>query len=235
MPYQITLPKPCNEKWSEMSPTERGRFCSSCQKQVTDYTNLTDRQLHLRLKSKSLGCGRFRKDQLNRAISSGKSKRTGWTLAAVLAALAGGVTPVVAQQKPEVEQVEVAARSSSGAFNPYVLRGKVVDSHSNEPLPGAAVVLTDTDIEVKTNIDGNFSLNIPYSFLKKKQQLEMVIQYVGFADEIICVSRASLTDSLHLNVRLEAEFYELGGPMFTSNKKRFAPFRWFRNLFRKKH
>src|SRR5690606_21605403 len=35
----ITTPKPCTEKWDNMSPTERGRHCSVCQTEVVDFTD----------------------------------------------------------------------------------------------------------------------------------------------------------------------------------------------------
>ena len=36
----IEIPKPCHESWAEMTPTEQGQFCSSCQKCVTDFTSM---------------------------------------------------------------------------------------------------------------------------------------------------------------------------------------------------
>lgn len=30
MKYEIKIPKPCNEKWNAMTPTEKGAFCSNC-------------------------------------------------------------------------------------------------------------------------------------------------------------------------------------------------------------
>ncbi len=67
--FHITIPKPCHENWNAMKPEEKGRFCGSCQKAVTDFTNMSDRELALFLK-KPLGnlCGRFHADQLDRVF-----------------------------------------------------------------------------------------------------------------------------------------------------------------------
>ncbi len=35
----ITAPKPCTEKWDNMSPSERGGHCSVCQTEVVDFTD----------------------------------------------------------------------------------------------------------------------------------------------------------------------------------------------------
>jgi len=34
----INIPNPCSENWEMMSPQEKGRFCSVCNKCVIDFT-----------------------------------------------------------------------------------------------------------------------------------------------------------------------------------------------------
>lgn len=63
----ISIPTPCHEKWSEMSPREQGAFCSVCSKTVVDFTSLSDEEVqHYFLKQAGQKtCGRFRNDQLS--------------------------------------------------------------------------------------------------------------------------------------------------------------------------
>lgn len=39
---EIDIPEPCNEDWDRMTPAERGRFCSKCQKKVHDLSAMPE-------------------------------------------------------------------------------------------------------------------------------------------------------------------------------------------------
>jgi len=76
---QLQVPTPCHENWDNMTQTEKGRFCASCQKQVIDFSNKSDREIAIFFKKPSSGsvCGRFMEDQLNRDMEMPK-KRIPW-------------------------------------------------------------------------------------------------------------------------------------------------------------
>src|SRR6185436_3832810 len=76
---QLSIPTPCHENWDAMTPVEKGRFCGSCQKQVVDFSTMSDRQVAEFFKKPSTGsvCGRFMSDQLGRIIEIPK-KRIPW-------------------------------------------------------------------------------------------------------------------------------------------------------------
>ena len=38
----LYIPKPCHEDWNKMTPTQQGKFCSSCSKQVIDFSLMSD-------------------------------------------------------------------------------------------------------------------------------------------------------------------------------------------------
>jgi len=74
----LSIPKPCHENWDTMTPNEKGKFCSSCQKTVVDFTNMSDRQVaEFFKKPPSSVCGRIYNDQLERDIMIPK-KRIPW-------------------------------------------------------------------------------------------------------------------------------------------------------------
>lgn len=61
------IPDPSREDLSEMTPTQRGAFCSKCEIDTFDYRNLSDQQFNqiiLDNKGQNL-CGQFTKRQLN--------------------------------------------------------------------------------------------------------------------------------------------------------------------------
>ena len=66
---QLSIPAPCREDWSAMTPSEKGRFCASCNKTVVDFTTMSDRQLAAFFRQRQVHtCGRFHRDQLDRPI-----------------------------------------------------------------------------------------------------------------------------------------------------------------------
>jgi CarboxypepD_reg-like domain len=75
----LNIPEPCHEDWDGMTPVEKGKFCGSCQKQVIDFSNMSDRELAQFFKKPSTGsvCGRFMNDQLERDLDIPK-KRIPW-------------------------------------------------------------------------------------------------------------------------------------------------------------
>lgn len=57
----ISIPKPCNENWSAMSPIENGRHCSSCVTNVVDFTGMAPDEIKayfIKLNGQKV-CGHF--------------------------------------------------------------------------------------------------------------------------------------------------------------------------------
>lgn len=74
----IIISKPCHEQWEAMVPADHGKYCGACQKTVTDFSSMSDRQLAEFFKKPKAGtCGRFHHDQLARDIVM-PSKRIPW-------------------------------------------------------------------------------------------------------------------------------------------------------------
>jgi hypothetical protein len=63
----LTIPEPCHEDFSKMTPTERGAFCSKCQIDTFDFRDLSNMEINqilLKHKNDHL-CGQFTNAQLN--------------------------------------------------------------------------------------------------------------------------------------------------------------------------
>ena len=81
---QLSVPIPCRENWDNMTKVEKGKFCASCQKQVIDFSTMSDREIATFFKKPILSlskdgsvCGRFMQHQLERPIEIPK-KRIPW-------------------------------------------------------------------------------------------------------------------------------------------------------------
>lgn len=68
--FQINIENPCHEHWESFTTTESGGFCASCQKNVIDFSQMSESQLIAffrdRLESSQNLCGRFREGQLKK-------------------------------------------------------------------------------------------------------------------------------------------------------------------------
>ena len=61
----ISIKKPCSEKFDNFSKTSIGGFCSNCEKEVIDFTPMTNEQItSYFMINDSKTCGRFKTSQL---------------------------------------------------------------------------------------------------------------------------------------------------------------------------
>ena len=110
---QLSIPTPCHEDWDNMTPVARGKFCGSCQKQVVDFSNMSDREIAQFFKNPSIGsvCGRFMQDQLERNIEIPK-KRIPW-----VRYFFQMVTPAFLVSMRATAQGKVKLNTTSSAFS----------------------------------------------------------------------------------------------------------------------
>lgn len=65
----LDVPLPCHADWAAMQPNAQGRHCLECNKDVVDFSGMSDADiLNFFTKAKGETCGRFAGDQLRRAI-----------------------------------------------------------------------------------------------------------------------------------------------------------------------
>ena len=65
---KISIPEPCSEDWSKMTPTEQGAFCQKCALEVTDFTDKSSLEIKSiltdKIQSKQRVCGHIENRQL---------------------------------------------------------------------------------------------------------------------------------------------------------------------------
>ncbi len=219
----LRIDNPCSEKWSEMTPNERGRHCASCQKTVFDITTLTDNEILQMVKEHPDGfCGQLRDDQLNRVIIPTQLKGDKWKLNTLVtgALMALGATASSAQSAP-THTVQTQVIDEHHPTGPVCIRETPKDSLSDvqvtvtvhadsltgEPLRSARVTLQGTDIFAYTDSTGTAVLTIPGSHIN--DSMSLFVGYLGYVGKSIPIS--SSPNSLAVDVVLNEQIHVIYG------------------------
>ncbi len=186
----ISIAEPCHENWDAMLEAEKGRFCLSCQKQVVDFSNMTDSEVIKFLGSNTGStCGRFMPDQLDRTITKPKEAHFSWKyilrflLPAFLItnkakAQMGFVAYTPAHTSPVANKIKAAS-----TFN-----GKIIDSVTGKPVAAASVRIKGHLAGTQSAENGSFTLPNPM----KLKNTELEISCIGYETKIF---RAINTDT----------------------------------------
>lgn len=90
--------------------------------------------------------------------------------------------------------IEIPAGITAPQSNATTIRGTVTDD-TNEPLPGATIVVKGTQNGTSTDIDGNFEINV-----HRQGKVTLVVSYVGMkTKEVQATSGAKLDIVLETN------------------------------------
>ena len=109
--YFLQINEPCHQNWDEMTTTQQGKFCNSCNKQVIDFTTFTDVQIvaYIEKANGNLFCGNFDANQLGKWIEGSNlqvSHPKIYKIMLGLMLLAGGQN-LQAQDVKKVEVVKI--------------------------------------------------------------------------------------------------------------------------------
>lgn len=165
---QISIPKPCSEKYSSFTPTSKGGFCSSCQKEVIDFTLWSDEQLKTHFKNLAGNtCGRFRNDQLKVYSYDNPDRsrvgRMSFLFAGVLLLFSSRQVSaqIAPTQTTEQYEPEIKKESTQRARQARVtVIGTVTSREDGQVIPGVKVMLKGTLTETFTNAEGKFTLDL---------------------------------------------------------------------------
>ncbi|MFK7747924.1 MAG: carboxypeptidase-like regulatory domain-containing protein [Kordia sp.] len=205
----VQIPEPCHEDWNKMSPTEKGKFCNICTKEVVDFTSKSDEELVTYFTNNGNLCGRFDASQLNRKLIADRKKRNHWLSYAATfllpITLVSQETKTPELKNTDTEQIDTSAFKSlkissldrkaklnSTMQNDSITVQGVVTDESGLPLPGAIVQIKGTNIGATTDFDGHYSIKSNYGTI-------LVISYVGYE-----IKKIKITSST-INVQLESD------------------------------
>lgn len=184
---ELRIDQPCAEKWESFEKRGLNGFCSSCQKEVVDFTKMSDRQIKdYFLKSKGDICGRMRKNQQKEYVLNSYNlfSRLNTGLLTIGSILFSSVS-IQAQNKDKIEFLESKKVNLTTSYK-GVVSGIVVDD-TGEALPGVNVVIKGTTSGTTTDLDGQYTIEAkPSDFL--------TFSYVGFETIELSVNSKSNLD-----------------------------------------
>ncbi len=172
---QLSIPEPCHENWQQMTPTDQGRFCNACAKEVVDFSTMTDLQV-LNYFTNTVNekvCGRALPEQLDKVISrpGQPRKRLFWYWNYIVmffmfftkgnAVKAQGGIKTITECIP-MKTNDMASRSIKigkvRADDRQMVSGRVVDENNN-PIPFALIGLKNQKIANNADANGAFQIN----------------------------------------------------------------------------
>ncbi len=194
---QLEVKEPCSQKWEEMSGSDEVRFCSHCEKSVSDLSAITRKQA-MRLVRKSGGklCVRYIQHpvtqrplfsrqlaQITRRLPQISAGAISATLALATNALAQEPAPAATPMPAAERPVDDAAKKATEPIEPTGrgrLFGTVLDPNG-AVIPGATVAAISIDgtREVVTNEEGKYELRD-----LKFGRYRVEIGAMGFAKQI---------------------------------------------------
>lgn len=236
MKYYLEIKEPCHESWEKMSPTDKGKFCAACEKEVIDFTKINDRDVLSTLKNvKGNICGRIQQQRLNHAIDIENSKSTFKNVKQFAASFlllnfvldssglkAQNVSDTVVINDTRWKgQPEVIKTGNTEK----IIRGTIRDEQTGEILIGATVLIQGlakgSSVDVFTE---EFVLVIPSQI---KDSIELKISYVAYEPQTIKLSLENLPE--RLDIGLNVLMMEFMGVMSFTPKQRIKNF--FRRIF----
>ncbi|MBC7914479.1 MAG: carboxypeptidase-like regulatory domain-containing protein [Pyrinomonadaceae bacterium] len=187
-----------------MAENNNGKFCDSCQKNVIDFSTMSDNDIIKTIHTKKGEiCGRLDKQQINRALISAhhhNSRPIPYKIIASLFLL-NSLDTVEAKEYVPIEKVLNISTLKQNNFITKFIRPKtdtatrtvcgiVKDAKDQQPLIGVSVNIKGTSLQSTANIRGKFNLNIPAKLPKKGIVLQ--VSRLGYRSQEIIITKKEL-------------------------------------------
>lgn len=164
--FTLAIDNPCSQKWADFEDRGDRGFCSSCQKEVIDFTRMSDSEIRAYFKDLPANvCGKLRQDQIkvygDPSPRRGLSKLWTWPIAAI--ATFFSIHTSEAQTKDTIERVIVPPEIRSKRLEfPRHLSGTVRDENGN-PLSNVEIIVERTEIRTTSDTLGYYEILVPDS------------------------------------------------------------------------
>jgi hypothetical protein len=217
---QLKINEPCHENWEAMNAADHGRFCQSCEKQVIDFSTMSDQQVIAFFKRPPSGsvCGRFHEQQLDRPLQE-RRRRIPWLkyffqffLPAMFFTRAGAQVKMGKVSRPVKDSSKILISEQprlmgmvAPSIHPFekepkscmdtteiTVKGKIV-TESGEPIPFAGIRAGSTLTVVFADEKGDFSITVAGS------EKSIIVSSSGYNDRQLDPSRITA----NMTIRME--------------------------------
>ena len=189
--FHIEIENHCHEDFSKMNPTERGRFCSSCQKNVIDFSVMSDDEIinYFKNYSSQQTCGRFTIEQMSKEyfLENPKSNfRFTWMrkMVAALFLLPLSFTKVVAQHKTK-QNINTVFKLNPIDEKNIEINGRIYFDNTDYSLKNIKVNIDS--FSTMTNKKGKFKIYLPVTYLNKNVKLTFENEQLQINDYFLTV------------------------------------------------
>ena len=171
----IAINKPCHEAWQNMSVSEKGKFCSSCKKEVYDFTDASIDDIKKTF-SESIGgmCGRVPVKLLQEQYVEREIQKVHYSylkkfcLAAILC-FGANLFSIDSAKASTFYKVNIAFFNfvTDSKNDSIVVKGVVKDKASHERISFVNVSVSHNDSVIcnsVTNLNGEYEIKIPKEY-----------------------------------------------------------------------
>jgi hypothetical protein len=153
----LSIPEPCHENWNNMTPTEKGKHCSVCEKEVYDMTGISENEVAEEISKMESGnvCARIPNAYLDRKIelhaaAMGKYGKMG-AAGALITAVA--FTPMISI--PDSDLSAIAEKNTLQISNHSIQMNGTIVNEKGEIIPGVRVIIEQNNHKAFTTTLAN--------------------------------------------------------------------------------
>ncbi len=187
----ISIPEPCHEDWGKMTPTEKGKFCSVCTKEVIDFTQTNDEDIVKKVQKGENLCGRFLGSQLDRPMTLERKSRN-----SLLPYAASLLLPlsVLSHQEAKAQggvsvfnKPGISLNIGKHSEKSIVTITGIISDKNGKPIQNAEIFVLETGKSTRSNEVGEYTIQCPSgsTLFVQKSDLRSNDVVIGSKDETI--------------------------------------------------
>jgi len=198
--FSLEIHKPCLENFNQFTATNLGGFCSSCEKEVIDFTKMTSQEVinYFKINNTKSTCGQFNKQQLTPYTEKPPIRKNynlikafGFTLLSFFTFSTANAQKINPSKKKNTSNIKTIQEN-------ITIKGNVGDESG--VLPGVSILLQGTNIGAETDFDGNFTFP---KALKKGDVL--IFSFIGMESQKIIIQNNKSATNINLKVNMKSD------------------------------